>query len=337
VLEKEECMNPLDDYFNDIISSVNKVIEDYIKGDIKELYEASCYLFKAGGKRLRPLILVSSSDLVGGERERAYLAGAAVEVLHTFTLIHDDIMDQDTLRRGMPTVHVRFGIPMAILAGDLLHAKAFQILNDSVKGLPSEKITKAFQIFTESIIIISEGQTLDMQFEGRNDVSEDEYMDMIAKKTAKLFSASAALGGLIGGGDYKEVESLGKYGLYLGIAFQIIDDILGLTSTEEELGKPIYSDIREGKKTILVIKALKEAKEDERKIILMTLGNRKATREELSRAADIIRSYSLNYAYDLADRYYAMAIEALRSVRWRNEIAGKALNYLAEFTIKRRK
>lgn len=324
-------------YFNDIVVNVNKKIEEYVKGNIKELYDASYYLFTAGGKRLRPLILVASSDLLGGMRERAYIAGAAVEVLHTFTLIHDDIMDQDTTRRGMPTVHVKWGIPMAILAGDLLHAKAFQMLNDAFRGYNSDRITKAFSIFTEAIIIISEGQALDMQFEERKYVSEEEYLDMIMRKTAKLFSASSSLGALISSENIREIEALEQYGLNLGISFQIIDDILGLTADEKELGKPLYSDIREGKKTILVINAVKEAGEDEKKIIDKTLGNRNATREELASCAEIIKKYSLQYAYDLAEKYSKRAIEALESVSWKNEEAGKALKYLAEFTVKRRK
>ncbi|BFH72463.1 geranylgeranyl diphosphate synthase [Sulfurisphaera javensis] len=326
-----------EDYFNTIVDNVNKRIEKYIKGNVKELYEASYYLFKAGGKRLRPLILVASSDLLGGERERAYLAGAAVEVLHTFTLIHDDIMDEDTTRRGMPTVHVKWGIPMAILAGDLLHAKAFEILNDSFKGTSNNKISKAFEIFTKAIIIISEGQALDMQFEDRSIVSEEEYLDMITRKTAMLFSASAALGGLIATENEKEVEALAQYGLNLGIAFQIIDDILGLVADEKELGKPVYSDIREGKKTILVIKAIKEAKEDEKEKILKTLGNKNATKDELSAVAEIIKKYSLEYAYTKAEEYMKKAIDSLESISWKNNEAGKALKYLAEFTVKRRK
>ena len=327
----------IDSYFDEILRDVNSTIAKYIQGDVKELYEASYYLFKAGGKRLRPLMLVCSSDLVGGDRKRAILAGTAVEVLHTFTLIHDDIMDQDNLRRGMPTVHVKYGIPMAILAGDLLHAKAFQILNDALAGLESSKITRAFQIFTESILIISEGQALDMQFENRQDVTEGEYIDMIRRKTAKLFSASTALGALIGGAKEEEVKKLEEFGLLIGIAFQIVDDILGLTANEEELGKPLYSDIREGKKTILVIKALEKASEEEKRLILKNLGNKSASKEELRDTAEIIKKYSLEYAYDLANKYYTQAIDKLESVEWKNELAGKALKYIAEFIVKRRK
>lgn len=326
-----------DNYFNEIIENVNKTIEKYIQGDVERLYESSYYLFKAGGKRLRPLILVASSDLVGGERQRAYLAGSAVEVLHTFTLIHDDIMDQDTTRRGMPTVHVKYGVPMAILAGDLLHAKAFEILNDAFKGMNSERISKAFEIFTKAIIIISEGQALDMSFEERETVSEEEYLDMITRKTAMLFSSSASLGGLIGTEDERTLNLLRDYGLNLGIAFQIVDDILGLIADEKELGKPVFSDIREGKKTILVIKALKEASQEERRIIKNTLGNKNASKEELSQCAEIIKKYSLDYAYNLAEKYIQNAIESLEKIDWKNEEAGKVLKYLAEFTVKRRK
>ncbi|BCU69186.1 geranylgeranyl diphosphate synthase [Stygiolobus caldivivus] len=327
----------IDEYFNGIIRDVNNVIADYIKGDIKQLYEASYYLFQAGGKRLRPLMLVCSSDLVGGERKRAVLAGASVEVLHTFTLIHDDIMDEDNLRRGMPTVHVKYGIPMAILAGDLLHAKAFQILNDALEGLESTLITKAIRMFTDAILVISEGQALDMQFEDRKSVTENEYLDMITRKTAKLFSTSTGLGALIGKATDEGVKKLEEFGLLLGISFQIVDDILGLTANEEELGKPLYSDIREGKKTILVVKALEIATEDEKKIILQNLGNRGATKEELRQTADLIKKYSLDYAYELADKYYKLAIDRLESIEWKNELAGKALKYIAEFTVKRRK
>ncbi|MBP1357836.1 MAG: polyprenyl synthetase family protein, partial [Sulfolobus sp.] len=270
----------IDNYIKEVTENVNRIMEEEINGYTKELYEASKYLIRTGGKRLRPSVLVSSLDIVGGERLRGYYGGAAVEVLHTFTLIHDDIMDQDTFRRGVPTVHVKYGIPMAILAGDLLHAEAFRLLNIASKGLESERVHKIFDMFSSAIIMISEGQAMDMSFENRWDVTEKEYLEMIKRKTAYLFAASSGLGALLGGGKDKEVNSLFNYGINMGISFQIIDDILGLTANEKELGKPVFSDIREGKKTILVIKTLSEAPEDERKIVLQNLGNKNSSREE---------------------------------------------------------
>ncbi|AAY79519.1 geranylgeranyl diphosphate synthase [Sulfolobus acidocaldarius] len=330
-------MSYFDNYFNEIVNSVNDIIKSYISGDVPKLYEASYHLFTSGGKRLRPLILTISSDLFGGQRERAYYAGAAIEVLHTFTLVHDDIMDQDNIRRGLPTVHVKYGLPLAILAGDLLHAKAFQLLTQALRGLPSETIIKAFDIFTRSIIIISEGQAVDMEFEDRIDIKEQEYLDMISRKTAALFSASSSIGALIAGANDNDVRLMSDFGTNLGIAFQIVDDILGLTADEKELGKPVFSDIREGKKTILVIKTLELCKEDEKKIVLKALGNKSASKEELMSSADIIKKYSLDYAYNLAEKYYKNAIDSLNQVSSKSDIPGKALKYLAEFTIRRRK
>lgn len=327
----------LSSYFNDIVNNVNFHIKNFVKSNVRTLGEASFHLFTAGGKRLRPLILVSSSDLIGGDRQRAYKAAAAVEILHNFTLVHDDIMDRDYLRRGLPTVHVKWGEPMAILAGDYLHAKAFEALNEALKGLDGDTFYKAFSIFINSIEIISEGQAMDMSFENRVDVTEEEYVQMIKGKTAMLFSCSAALGGIINKASDDIIKNLIEYGLNLGISFQIVDDILGIIGDEKELGKPVYSDIREGKKTILVIKTLSEAKDDEKKILVSTLGNREAKKDDLERASEIIRKYSLQYAYNLAKKYSDLALEHLRKIPVYNETAEKALKYLAQFTIERRK
>lgn len=325
----------LEQYFDEIIKNVNEEIRKYVTGDVKELYEASIYLFNAGGKRLRPLFLVSSSDLFKGDRKRAYKAAAAVEILHNFTLIHDDIMDQDTLRRGMPTVHVKWGVPLAILAGDLLYAKAFQALGDALQGLDSETIYKGISEFSRSVIIIAEGQAMDMSFESRDDVSEEEYMDMISRKTAQLFSCSTYLGGLVAGANDNQLKILKEFGVNTGIAFQIIDDILGLTADEKELGKPVYSDIREGKKTILVIHALQKANENERRIIKEGLGSKDL--EKVKRAAGLVKALSLDYAYSKAKYYMDRALEYLNQISSKSEIAGKALNYLVRFTVERRK
>lgn len=325
----------LNEYFDEIIKNVNQEINNYIRGNVRDLYDASLYLFTAGGKRLRPLFLVASSDLFKGDRKRAYKAAAAVEILHNFTLIHDDIMDQDTLRRGMPTVHVKWGVPLAILAGDLLHAKAFEALIDALKDLDSETIYRGISEFSRSVIIIAEGQALDMSFETRDNVTEEEYIDMITKKTAQLFSCSTYLGGLVAGANDNELQLLKEFGINTGIAFQIIDDILGLTADEKELGKPIYSDIREGKKTILVIHALMKAGDEERRIIKEGLGSKDFSK--VKGAAELIKQLSLEYAYSRAKYYMDKAIENLNKINSNNEIAGKALNYLVKFTVERRK
>ncbi|MEM4139371.1 MAG: polyprenyl synthetase family protein, partial [Sulfolobaceae archaeon] len=179
-------MSNLERKLREIAERVDKIILENLVGDLKvsKLYESSRYLFLGGGKRLRPSIVVLTSELVNGDVNRSYILGAAVEVLHTFTLIHDDIMDNDPIRRGMPSVHVKYGVPMAILAGDLLHVKAFEILHKGLKGLDQDKVNKGLEKFIEAIITISEGQALDMEFEEKKEVSEEEYFEMIKKKTA---------------------------------------------------------------------------------------------------------------------------------------------------------
>ncbi|NON62238.1 geranylgeranyl diphosphate synthase [Acidianus sp. RZ1] len=325
----------LQEYFNEIVRNVDMEIQNRLKGDVKGLYEASYHLFTAGGKRLRPLVVVSVANVLGGDINRAYLAATAVEILHNFTLIHDDIMDQDTIRRGVPTVHVKWGVPMAILAGDLLHAKAFEVLGDALKGLENDRIFLGFSEFAKSTEIIAEGQTMDMEFENRDDVTEVEYMKMIEKKTAQLFSCSAFLGALISKANDYFLDKAKVLGMKMGTAFQIVDDILGLTAEEKDLGKPVYSDIRESKKTILLIRALNEASESEKKTIMEGLGSKDP--EKIRKAAEIVKNLSLDYAYSLAEKLAEEANRIIEEWDSNTSIGGKALKYLVELTVKRRK
>lgn len=235
-----------------------EIVEDALKelvkdGEPKELYEASKHLLNAGGKRLRPVTVLLSSELVGGDVKSAIHAAISVELLHNFTLIHDDIMDEDEMRRGMPTVHSIWGIPYAILAGDTLHALSFHLLSKS--DAPAERIVRAVETLSNACVEICEGQWMDMEFEKREDVSEEEYLIMVAKKTGALYEASAVLGGIMGGGSEEQIKALGEYGRNIGIGFQIYDDILDVMAKDEEIGKDRGSDIAEGKKTLLVIKA----------------------------------------------------------------------------------
>ncbi|BBG24650.1 geranylgeranyl diphosphate synthase [Sulfuracidifex tepidarius] len=330
----------LQDYFNEVINQVNKTIEKYLSNapsGTSSLYEASKHLFSAGGKRLRPLILVSSCDFLGGDRSRAILAGSAIETLHTFTLIHDDIMDHDFLRRGLPTVHVKWGESMAILAGDLLHAKAFEMLNDSLEGVNETLHYEVMKTFINSIVVVSEGQAMDMQFEGRNDVTEEDYLEMVKKKTAYLIATSSKIGSLIGGAGPDVADKFFHFGIYLGIAFQIVDDIIGITSDEAELGKPLFSDIREGKRTLLVIRTLKEAESRELEVLKQVLGNKNASTDQLKEASQIVKKHSLEYAYSLAEEYRSRAISSLDGIQPRNQEAYEALKFVSEFTLKRKK
>ncbi len=234
------------------------------------LYEASRYLLEAGGKRLRPAIvlLVSEAltDTVGDEVDYRAMptcdgsgtvdmmrAALSIEIVQSFTLIHDDIMDDDDLRRGVPAVHKEFDLETAILAGDTLYSKAFEILLET--GASPDRTIRALRILATTCTRICEGQALDLAFESDNDVRVPAYRDMIERKTAVLFRAAAAIPAVLLGADESTVESLGAYGQSVGEAFQIHDDVLDLTVPSDTLGKQRGSDLIEGKRTLITIHA----------------------------------------------------------------------------------
>jgi len=216
---------------------------------VETFYDPIHYVLGLKGKRIRPLLVILSAMALNGKREDAYHAAAAVELLHNFTLVHDDIMDKDDTRRGRPTVHKKWNISTAILAGDGLMGFAFQKLLQSPKG-PIRKMAKRF---TDAMIIICEGQGLDKEFEKKESVTLDEYLNMIYRKTASLIELSCELGGYVGGGNAKQVKLLAHFGHSLGMAFQIQDDLLDIIAEEETLGKNVGSDLLMHKQTILTI------------------------------------------------------------------------------------
>ena len=235
----------------------------------EELYRAARHLLEAGGKRLRPAIVLLAAEAVadvapGAEDYEAFpdadgepidvMAGAlAVEVVHLFTLIHDDIMDDDDLRRGVPAVHREYDLESAILAGDTLYSTAFEILLES--GAPAPRSVRALRLLARTCTEVCEGQAFDVGFERRADVGLEEYHEMIRLKTAVLFSAAAALPAVLLGADDAAIDALREYGLKVGQAFQIQDDVLDLTVPSDELGKRRGSDLVEGKRTLITVHA----------------------------------------------------------------------------------
>ncbi|MEO3993895.1 MAG: polyprenyl synthetase family protein [Desulfurococcaceae archaeon TW002] len=331
-----EDFTKLMNYAKYVASEVDKVINEIVKGRPQKLYEASNHLIKAGGKRLRPLVLVLSGRMYGLNERVGIHAGASVEILHNFTLIHDDIMDKDAFRRGVPTVHTVYGEDMAILAGDLLFAKAFEALGRLSELVPADRLVKAFKELTWAAVTVAEGQALDMEFEHRWDVTLDEYLSMIYKKTAALFKSSLVIGALLAGAPEDEITNLEKFAEGVGIAFQIRDDVLGLVADESVLGKPVYSDLREGKKTVLVIYALSKLGTAEKKKLINTLGRRDASTEELKDLAELIKSTgAIEFADDLANKYLKQGLEALDRVRPVDQEAKNMLRDLAFFVTAR--
>ncbi|MFB6281456.1 MAG: geranylfarnesyl diphosphate synthase [Haloferacaceae archaeon] len=249
---------------------VNGALDEYLPPDDPErLWEASRYLLKAGGKRLRPTILLLAAEAVAdveplstdyrsfpsreGEAVDVMAAAISIEVIQSFTLIHDDIMDEDDLRRGVPAVHREYDLSTAILAGDTLFSTAFEIMLDT--GAPAGNVVETVRTLAETCTRICEGQALDVEFERRTGIGTEEYLDMIERKTAVLYGAAAATPAVLLGADDRVADALYRYGIDAGRAFQIQDDVLDLTVPSERLGKQRGSDLVEDKETLITLHA----------------------------------------------------------------------------------
>ncbi|RMI03395.1 MAG: polyprenyl synthetase family protein [Calditrichaeota bacterium] len=237
--------------FQNLLPAIDRALQATVLPHLPEnLRQPIEYFLSLPGKKIRPLLTLSACEVVRGEWAPALPAAIAVELFHDFTLIHDDIMDQDALRRGYPSLHVKYGDSLAILVGDALIGLAYQQL----MKVPAPALEPATRIFTEALVKVCEGQALDKAFESRQTVSVEEYLDMIGKKTAWLFRAACALGGICGGGNEKTVHRLAEFGFHLGLAFQIQDDLLDVIADPRQLGKEVGSDFRMDKKTYVTLK-----------------------------------------------------------------------------------
>ncbi|GAB3027457.1 geranylfarnesyl diphosphate synthase [Natronobiforma cellulositropha] len=282
----------------------------------ERLYEASRYLLDAGGKRLRPAVLLTTAEALAdvaplstdyrtfpdlGREPTAtvdVMAGAvSVEVIQSFTLIHDDIMDDDDLRRGVPAVHEAYDLETAILAGDTLYSKAFEIMLET--GAPPERAVEALEILATTCTKICEGQSHDVSFEARDDVTTDEYLEMVEQKTAVLYAAAASLPAVLLGADEETIDALYGYGLDVGKAFQIQDDVLDLTVPSEKLGKQRGSDLVENKQTLITVHAREQGVDVDD--LIDTTDVDTVTEAEIDDAvATLEESGSIEYANEMA-------------------------------------
>jgi geranylgeranyl diphosphate synthase type I len=293
----------------------------------EELYQAMRHLLDAGGKRLRPSALLLAAEAVGGKVETVLPAAVAVELVHNFTLIHDDIMDEADLRRGLTTVHKKWGVPRAIIAGDAMYSKAFEIL--SCTKSDTQRLVESLELLSKTCTDICEGQWMDMNFATRKDVTEDEYMRMVEKKTAVLFAAALKMGASLSGANNEHARALWDFGRFTGIGFQIYDDVIDLITPEEILGKAQGGDIVEGKRTLIIIHALSKG------VNIDALGKSNATRSEINAALTTLKeSGSIDYAMNKAIEFVDQGKAAL-SVLPDSE-AKMTLTRLADYMIERK-
>ena len=287
-------------------------IKSYIGDEApRNLIEACRQYPYAGGKRMRPSMVVAACRAVGGDGEKAIPLAVAIEYIHNFTLVHDDLMDGDEKRRGMTTSHVLYGLPTAILAGDALFAKAYDIISDL--DIPSDAMRKVLKKVSVAVWDLARGQQMDINNENSGTVSMDDYIETIRLKTSVLFAAGAAGGALIGGADDATVESIHEYAMNLGVAFQMFDDILGIYGDPEKTGKSAGNDIRKGKSTVMVCHARENIKDkDTLDRFMSVFGKLDATDEEIEIARNILKeSGSYDYAIEMAEKYTMDSIKCL--------------------------
>ncbi|MDG5774972.1 polyprenyl synthetase family protein [Haloarculaceae archaeon H-GB2-1] len=310
----------------------------------ERLYDASRYLLDAGGKRLRPTMLLLAAEALAdvepmsedyrsfpaldGSRVDLMTAAVGIETIQTFTLIHDDIMDDDPLRRGVPSVHKEYGLATGILAGDTLYSKAFEQMLES--GAKPDHSVRALSELATTCTKICEGQSLDIDFETREEVTPEEYLEMVELKTAVLYASSAAIPAILVGAD-DEVDALYEYGRDVGRAFQIQDDLLDLTTPSEKLGKQRGSDLVENKQTIITLHARQQGVDIES--LVDADSEAEVTEAEIDEAvAELEAAGSIEYARETAHEFIASGKDHLQELpdnEARETLAGIA-DYLIE-------
>jgi len=293
------------------------------------LYDPNEYFLSIGGKRVRPVMCLMGNELFDEIHPDTYQVAMAIELFHNFTLIHDDIMDKAPLRRGQQTVHEKYGVPTALLAGDVMMVVAYDYLNKIRTGF----LHKVINLFNRTAKQVCEGQQLDMDFEKMESVSLDEYIRMIELKTSVLLASSLKMGALIGGAGEGNQQLLHEFGRNLGIAFQIQDDYLDAFGNPEKFGKKTGGDILANKKTFLLIRALEVASGKQKAELKKLLANNSS--DKVEKVLQIFKDCGVDkWAQDLKNKYITAAFEHLEEVAVL-KVRKDPLKRLAEFLVQR--
>lgn len=294
----------------------------------KLISDISTYLFQTNGKRIRPALLLLCSKLLGYKGKEHILMSTLVEAIHTASLIHDDIIDNSKIRRGKESIHARWGPNITVLLGDYLYIKALDLSLQS-------KHRQIIQILTSISARMVEGELTEYYLSGNLELAEKDYLDIINKKTASLFSASCRIGGILGKASKKEENYLAEYGANLGMSFQIIDDLLDFTGDEKTLGKPILCDLSEGRITLPLIYTLNNDGRENKKRVIELLKQKNQDRESLEEILKIVKSNgALDYTHKKAEEFSHKSREIIS--QFPKSAQQEALSLLSEFILKRR-
>ena len=285
---------------------------------IADLYDAQWKFLGEGGKRWRPVLCLLVHEALGGASDLVLPFAAAVELVHNFSLIHDDIEDEDRERRGHPTLWYQYGVPKAINIGDSMLNKAYEsVLRLSDKGWDPKKVCWCLESLCRAAVMLSEGQAMEMNFRQDWDITEDQYMEMVWKKTGVLVSSAASAGAYLAGADRSVVSDMEEYGRLIGPAFQITDDVLNVSGRFDKYQKEIGGDIGEGKKTLMIIHLLGHAKRDEADRVkdILAKPRKQTTLSDSQYVIGLMKRYgSIDYARRVAEEKMEMAKEKLMAL-----------------------
>ena len=307
------------------LSRVNLVVNQAVQSDVALISQIGTYIIGAGGKRLRPILTILSGKCLGYDDDKLYSLAAMVEFIHTSTLLHDDVVDESELRRGRKTANNLFGNAAAVLVGDFLYTRAFQLM----VGSGSLKI---LEVMADATNIIAEGEVMQLMNIGNIDITELQYLQVIQYKTAKLFEAAAQVGAILAGATHEQETALKNFGMYMGTAFQIIDDVLDYSGSVEQIGKNVGDDLAEGKPTLPLIYLMQQGNDVAAQDVRTALQN--ADREYFDKIhAYVTESDALNYCMEQAKKAVAQAISCLKMLP-ENEVT-VAMRQMAELSVAR--
>ena len=310
----------------DDLLAVDQVIRKRLASEVVLINQISNYIIESGGKRLRPALVVIAGNHFSAPRAHVHELAAVIEFIHTATLLHDDVVDESALRRGRKTASAEFGNAAAVLVGDFLYSRAFQMMVD----IGSMRVMR---VLADATNVIAEGEVLQLLNIHDADTDQESYLKVVRYKTAKLFEAACRVGAILGGGSREDEDSLAEYGMHLGTAFQLIDDVLDYSGESSETGKNIGDDLAEGKPTLPLIFALKEGTAAQKEAIRRAIEH--GGRDELSAVVDAIQTTgALDYARDQARREAATAERAIAHLA--DSVYRDALLQLCVFAVERR-
>ena len=296
----------LQSVLHDELQAVDRVLRQALQSDVVLIGQIAGHIIAGGGKRLRPALLLLTAQACGYKGLHHHTLAAVIEMIHTATLLHDDVVDESAMRRGHATANATFGNAASVLVGDFVYSRAFQLmvtLDDM----------RVMQILSDATNVIAEGEVLQLLNSGNPDVDEDRYLDVIRRKTAKLFEASARLGAVLGRADPVVEGALARYGMHLGTAFQLIDDVLDYTGEQASIGKNLGDDLAEGKPTLPLIRALQVGSADESALIRSAITSGRLAEFEPV-LASLRRTGALDYARTCAQSESERAASCLTAL-----------------------